>query len=435
MVKIEYIEFQFVDILGRLKAMTVPCKPAETLDEVREDPVLQSGTSIDGSSIIGLANVEASDLRLVPDIHTLIELPYTMPRIAAVMCFVKKKDLDPSVSKEYYARDTRGALHSFHDNEVPKNMYLRAKIEPEFHFVTMEGDPLDGGEYADTYPRNTSAEILMEISSAIRSVGMQPRVIHHEVGMAQQEIEIDFEESRKMADYILLFKNITRAVALTHDIGVTFMPKPFPRVAGNGMHCHLQLWEGDKNLFGADDGTSLSDTAEKFVAGLLEHAPAITAIANPSVNSYKRLVPHHEAPVYISWGPMNRTALVRVPLFSSSSKAAVEFRSADAMTNPYLLFTALMAAGLDGINSNLIPPEARTEDIFEMSDTERKQHGIKMLPPNLEAALTSLENDTVIRKAIGEPVVEEYLKIKRKEWIEYANYAVTDWEWESYGDL
>jgi glutamine synthetase len=213
------------------------------------------------------------------------------------------------------------------------------------------------------------------------------------------------------------------------------MPKPFAGEAGSGLHCHLQLWDGEKNLFGDPKTGGLSETAKHFVAGLLEHAPAITAIANPSVNSYKRLVPHHEAPVYITWGEMNRTALIRVPLFTSSEKAAVEFRSGDAMANPYLLFCAIIAAGKDGIDRKLEPPEARSEDIFEMSDDQRDKLGIKMLPASLKEALDCLEDDQVILDAIGADIARNYINLKRKEWSDYSNQIVTDWEWQMYQDI
>jgi glutamine synthetase len=275
---------------------------------------------------------------------------------------------------------------------------------------------------------------LLSISAAIREIGIKPRVIHHEVGEAQQEIELDFEDAPKMADYILIFKNIARSIAQANGIDVTFMPKPFAGEAGSGLHCHLQLWDGDKNLFGDAETGGLSDTAKQFVAGLLEHAPAVTAIANPSINSYKRLVPHHEAPVYITWGEMNRTVLVRIPMFGSSDKAAIELRSADAMANPYLLFCAIVAAGKDGINRKLVPPEPRSEDIFEMSDEERETLGIKTLPTSLKEALDCLETDPVIMDAIGPDIAKNFIKLKREEWNQYANHIVTDWEWDMYQD-
>ena len=431
--KIENIELRFTDILGRMKAMIVPCNPVDDLKTLAADPALKNGTSCDGSSVTGLANVEASDLRLDPDLSTLIEIPFLGRRTAAAMCYVRKK---VSTGKnDYYPSDTRGRLQKVYEEHLPGKIQLRVKVEPEFHFITPEGQPFDDAGYADTHPRSPGMDVLLEISAAIREIGIRPRVIHHEVGEAQQEIELDFEDARKMADYILIFKNITRSIAQAHGIDVTFMPKPFPGEAGSGLHCHLQLWDGERNLFGDAETGGLSETAKQFVAGLLEHAPAITAIANPSVNSYKRLVPHHEAPVYITWGEMNRTVLVRVPMFVSSEKAAIELRSGDAMANPYLLFSAIIAAGKDGINRKLVPPEARSEDIFEMSDEDRAKHGIKMLPSSLKEALDCLEADSVILDAIGPDIARNYIKLKREEWNHYSNHIVTEWEWEMYQDL
>lgn len=432
--KIENIELRFTDILGRMKAMIVPCNPVDNLKLLATDPILKNGTSCDGSSITGLSSVEASDLRLDPDTSTLIEVPFPGRRSAAVMCFVREKASTGS-SKDYFPLDTRGRLQTICDKLLPGNIELKVKVEPEFHFITPDGEHFDDAGYADTYPHNPGLDILLSLSAAIREIGIRPRVIHHEVGESQQEIELDYDDARKMADHILVFKNLAKSIAQSYGIDVTFMPKPFAGEAGSGLHCHLQLWEGEKNLFGGSDPGELSETAKQFVAGLLEHAPAITAIANPTVNSYKRLVPHHEAPVYISWGHMNRTVLVRIPMFGPSEKAAVEFRSGDAMANPYLLFSVLIAAGMDGINRKLVPPEPRTEDIFEMSDKEHAKHGIKMLPSSLKEAIDCLERDKVILDAIGPEIAKNYIKLKRKEWNQYSNHIVTEWEWEMYQDL
>jgi len=432
--KIENIELRFTDILGSMKAMIVPCTPVDDLKALATDPALKNGTSCDGSSVIGLAHVQASDLRLDPDPLTLIEVPLLGRRTAAVMCYVRKKE-STGASKEFYSLDTRGRLQSVYEEHLPGKMQLKVKVEPEFHLITPEGEPFDDAGYADTYPRSPGIDVLLSISAAIREIGIKPRVIHHEVGEAQQEIELDFEDARKMADHILIFKNIARSIAQDHGIDVTFMPKPFAGEAGSGLHCHLQLWDGEKNLFGNPETGGLSETAKQFIAGLLEHAPAITAIANPSVNSYKRLVPHQEAPVYITWGEMNRTALIRIPMFSSSEKAAVEFRSGDSMANPYLLFCAIVAAGKDGINRKLEPPEPRSEDIFEMSDEDRAKLNIKMLPSSLKEAIDCLEADSVILDAIGPDISRNYIKLKREEWNHYSNHIVTEWEWEMYQDL
>ncbi|MFX1271552.1 MAG: glutamine synthetase family protein [Promethearchaeota archaeon] len=429
--QIEYVEFRFVDILGRMKAMIVPCNPADTLDELRKDPILAEGTSLDGSSVTGLSMVEASDLRLMPDPDSLIELPYSLQRTAAVMCSVNEKGGNEG-RESLYPLDSRGTLYTVCEKLLPGNLSLMVKIEPEFHFITRDGDLFDAAGYADTYPQNPGADILLEIASAIRGMGMKPRVIHHEVGEAQQEIEISYTDVRQMADFILTFKNLARTVAASRDIDVSFMPKPFEGAAGNGLHCHLQLWDGDSNLFGKETDEFLSDTGESFIAGLLKHAPALTAIANPTINSYKRLVPHHEAPVYIAWGFRNRTVLVRVPLFKTKDKAAAELRSPDATTNPYLLFSAIVAAGMDGVNKEMKPPDPRSEDIFHLSDAERESFGIKMLPSSLREALDHLEKDEVIRNAIGSKLIDAFIREKRDEWREYVNYAITGWEWSKY---
>ncbi|MHA2379576.1 MAG: glutamine synthetase family protein [Candidatus Thorarchaeota archaeon] len=429
--QIDYLELRFVDILGRLKAMTVPCNPADTIDDVTRDSVLVDGTSLDGSSITGMSMVESSDLRLVPDPSTLVELPYSAQRVAAAMCFVRERGGDEG-RQSWYPLDSRGVLHSVCEKYLPGNMQLRVKVEPEFYFVTEEGEPIDGGDYADTYPQSPGADILLEIATAIQSMGMKPRVVHHEVGESQQEIEIDYDDVRKMADFILIFKNLARTVARGQDIDVTFMPKPFEGAAGSGLHCHLQLWDGDHNLFGKSDDDLLSDTGRSFIAGLLEHAPAITAIANSSVNSYKRMVPHHEAPVYITWGFRNRTVLVRVPLFQDPQMAAAEFRSPDATTNPYLLFSAIVASGMDGVDRKLSPPEAQDGNIFSLTDEQLGKKGIATLPSSLKEALHHLEENGVIREAIGSEMLDTFVRVKLEEWREYANEVVTDWEWRKY---
>ncbi|MFW9789075.1 MAG: glutamine synthetase family protein [Candidatus Thorarchaeota archaeon] len=427
--KIEFIELRFPDLLGRMKAMVVPCKPVDSIDEVAKDPALKNGTSCDGSSVTGLAKVESSDLRLVPDPSSLIELPFVAHRMAAAMCFVREK---AATGTEFYSLDSRGLLHTTCETLLSGKMQLKVKVEPEFHLITPDGEPLDEAEYADTYPKSPGMDILLDISSALRTLGIQPRVIHHEVGKAQQEIELAFEEALRMADNIMIFKNLARAIAQNQGVDVTFMPKPFEGQAGNGLHCHLQLWDGEKNLFGVDGSSELSETAKMFLAGLIEHAGAITAFANPTINSYKRLVPHHEAPVYITWGLMNRTALIRVPMFSTGDNAAIEFRSPDPMANPYLLFTAIIAAGMDGIKRELIPPEPRSEDIFHMTDKERDELGIQILPTALDEALDALEKDEMISRAVGADILRSYINLKKEEWRIYTSEIVTDWEWDMY---
>jgi glutamine synthetase len=428
---IRYIEFRFVDILGRLKAMTVPCEPVDDLEHLKQDPILSKGTSLDGSSIIGLANVEESDLRLDPDPDTLIELPYYDQRTAAAMCFFRDR-IAPKKEKKFHPLDSRGRLHYICEKYLPGNKHLKVKVEPEFLIITPEGKPYDTGEYADTFPRNPSTKILLEIATAVQKVGMRPHVVHHEVAQGQQEIEIAYDNEKRIADYVTYFKTIARVIALNHGLDACFMPKPFSDQSGNGLHCHLQLWEDDKNLFGAKNGNELSEIGKMFVAGLLKHAPAITAIANPTVNSYKRLVPHHEAPLYITWGSRNRTALIRIPLFSTPQDAAIEFRSPDSMANPYLLFSALIVAGMHGINRGFKPPDPINENVFKMTDAERNQLGIEMLPKTLGYAIQALKEDPVIRDALGLQLYETFLALKQEEWDHYIGSVITDFEWAEY---
>ncbi len=431
--KIRYVECRIVDILGRVKAMVVPCNPVDSIEELQRDPIMKEGTSIDGSSVAGLSRVESSDLHLEPDLSSLIELPYALTRTAAVMCFVREKGSRPDGS--YYPTDSRGILHQVCKKLLSEDMSLKTRTEPEFHLVTEDGEKFDSGSYAQVYPSNPAEDIVLEIANQIQDIGIKVRVAHHEVGESQQEIEISYEDVRKMADNLIVFKNLARAVAQDAGVFVNFMPKPFAGSAGSGLHCHLQLWKGDKNLFGDESTDDLSEMAKSFIAGVLEHAPAITAIANPSVNSFKRLVPHCEAPVYISWGMMNRTALVRVPLFTTAKKANIELRSPDSMANPYLLFAAILAAGMDGVNRRLQPPEPRKEDIFALSDQQRNLLGINALPTNLGEALDALENDDVIVAALGTEIVAKFIQVKQKEWFDYVSEAVTDWEIETYSDL
>jgi len=432
--KIEFLEIGFVDLSGRLKSMTVPVKQAESLTDVAKDPAVSKGTNIDGSSVIGFSKVEMSDLHLTPDPDSLVELPYTPDRRAAVMSYVYTriqagKDLLP------FDGDPRNILRRVQQKFLGSSKSLQLKVEPEFFFVTADGQPYDRASYADTRPRNFGAEIMLEISRALRSIPIEINVIHHEGGPSQQEIELDFGPVMKMADSLVLFKNIVKVTAADKGIDATFMPKPFEGLAGNGMHCHMQLWEGDKNLFATERDGEISESAKQFVAGLLKHAPAITAIANPTINSYKRLVPGYEAPVYISWGHENRTTLVRVPMFGKPEKAAIEFRSPDPSCNPYLLFAALLAAGMNGVKNELEAPEPRTEDLFKLSPEELCEIGVHMLPSTLNDALNALETDELMREVLGGHAFNTLLRLKREEWKQYANVTVTDWERSKYQDI
>jgi glutamine synthetase len=427
--KIHFVELLTVDIDGQPKGMTVPISPVASVAPLAKGTTPVPGCGIDGSSIKGLAKITDSDLRLVPDIKTICELPGVKPRRASVFTDVFQRGPDGKLRPHPMA--SRTVLRSLVEQLAAENITIRVKMEPEFYYLTTERAPLDEAEYADLFPRNRAADLLLESALDLRAVGIEARWVHAEHGRGQKEIELDFVDLGRAADNLTLFKLILRRRAAARGLQVTFMPKPFADQAGSGLHCHLQLWRGEQNLLGAADGT-LSEQGLQFVAGLIEHAPAITAIANPSINSYKRLVPGYEAPVYIAWGYRNRSALIRIPLFTQSKDAAIEFRSPDSLSNPYLLLATLCVAGTDGIRRKLVPPEPVTEDLDLLSPSQLAKLKISQLPPTLTAALQALQQDTILRRLLGEDLCSRYTELRTAEWYDYTHRCVTDFEWNEY---
>jgi glutamine synthetase len=427
--KLHFVELLTVDIDGVPKGMTVPIPAVDSITSLQQKTSSVPTCGIDGSSIKGLASISTSDLRLVPDLSTLQELPASQPRRAVVIADVFQRSPDGKLAPHPLA--PRTILKHAAERLAAKGMELRIKLEPEFYLLTQDGVPLDDAGYADIFPENQSADLLLETTLDLRAIGIETAWIHSEHGPSQQEIELNFAEVTQAADNFTLFKLLLRRRAAMYEAEVSFMPKPFPDEAGSGLHCHLQLWQGKQNLLGEDDGT-LTPTGRHFVAGLLHHAPAITALANPTVNSFKRLVPGFEAPVYIAWGYLNRSALVRIPLFTSSDKAAAEFRSPDPLTNPYLLFTALLGAGLAGIEQKLEPPAPVTEDVYHLPAERLTELQIQHLPDSIRGALEALRRDTVLTEVLGPDFIHLYQKIRESEWYDYTRKVVTDKEWEWY---
>lgn len=427
--KLHFVELLTVDIDGVPKGLTVPISPVDSITPLHKgtSPIPQCG--IDGSSVKGLATITTSDLRLVPDSTTIQELPNSHPRRAVVISDVYKRATDGRLSPHPLA--PRTILKRNVERLAAKGMEMRVKLEPEFYFLTEDGVPLDAAGYADIFPENKGMDLLLETALDLRAAGIETAWLHSEHGQSQQEIELNFTELSRAADNFMLFKLLVRRRAALYDVEVSFMPKPFPSQAGSGLHCHLQLWQGNKNLLGNPDGT-LTDTGLHFVAGLMHHAPAITAVANPTVNSFKRLVPGFEAPVYNAWGYLNRSALIRIPLFTSSENAAIEFRSPDPLTNPYLLFAVLLGAGLDGVEKQLKAPEPVTEDLYHMSDKQLAQRKIEQLPDTLQGALQALQKDKLLTDVLGQEFIKLYQEIREAEWYQYTHASVTDQEWEWY---
>ncbi len=282
-------------------------------------------------------------------------------------------------------------------------------------------------------PDNDLSPHLDSFFDSLTLMGVPVERVHHECAPGQVEVEIDYDDILHQADRLVSSKLALRALAKRAGLRATFMPKPMAGMAGSGMHVHFRLFDEETNLFGAPDGM-LSDIGRHFVAGLLEHAGALTAVCNPSVNSYKRLVPNHEAPVYITWGYRNRSALIRVPLAATPQKAGLEFRSPDATANVHLALAALTAAGMDGVRRQLEPPPARAENVYQLTPSKRKRLKVKALPENLRDALEELENDPVIMAALGPALAPRFVEFHRGKWDEYLHNVVTDWEWQTYGD-
>jgi len=423
----ELLEARFVDILGHVKAMAIPLShPTADLKAVARDPAVATGISVDGSSVAGYMQVQNSDLHLAPEADTIFRLPYDERR-AAAYCTVTQHGGGGPV-----AADSRYRLKCMLAEYLTPTQ--RIEVKPELEFFLLNGErPADTGHYLDVRPDNDLSEHLDHCYNALTSMGMPVERVHHECAPGQVEVEIDYDAILHQADRLVSSKLAIRALARQAGLRATFMPKPIAGMAGSGMHVHFQLFDGETNLFGAEDGM-LSETGRHFIAGLLEHAPALTAVCNPSVNSYKRLVPNHEAPVYITWGYRNRSALVRIPWAATPQKAALELRSPDATANVYLALAAMVAAGMDGVRRGLEPPEERPENVYQLTPAQRRRLKVRALPENLRDALEALERDAVVMEALGPVLAPKFLSLHREMWDQYLHSVVTDWEREQYGE-
>lgn len=424
--KPKFVQLIFVDINGVPKGMEVPIS--------RYEEAISDGISFDGSSVPGFQGIEDSDLIFKADPSTYAEVPWD--GIARVYGYIYKND------EPYYA-DPRGILKSALEELAKEGVSLYIGPEAEFYFFrkngTWELQLPDVGGYFDIVNLDKARGIKREIALYMPHFGLIPEVLHHEVGAGQHEIDFRFDEALKTADNIVSFKYIVKAVGEMHGLYATFMPKPIYGMPGNGMHLHISLWKDGENIFVGEKG--LSELALYFIGGILKHAKALTAVTNPTVNSYKRLVPGYEAPVYISWGYKNRSALIRVPAFKGKG-ARIEYRCPDPSANPYLAFAAIIKAGLDGIKHKIEPSGYVEEDVYHMSEEKREQTGIETLPESLGEALEELKKDKVVGEALGK-AYKNFMEYKEKEWKGYLAYLeekqtpketkkVTEWELERY---
>jgi glutamine synthetase len=425
---VKFIHLQFTDVVGVVKGVTIPVHELET--------ALDTGVWFDGSSIQGFARIAESDMYLAPDPDTFRVIPWEGKEgasTARMICDVYTPAGEP------FPGDPRGVLKA----AVAKaeEMGFIYNTGPELEFFLFHNDefgypvlePHDKGGYFD-YSTDLAVGIRKDMVAALEALEIMPEASHHEVAMGQHEIDFQYADAVKTADNAVTFKYVLKAVARFHEVYATFMPKPIAGINGSGMHTHQSLVSKDsgKNAFNdPDDEFGLSVTAKQFIAGQLAHARGLCPIVAPLVNSYKRLVPGYEAPVYISWARINRSALIRVPRVSHPEATRLELRCPDPSCNPYLAFAAMLMAGLDGIEKEMTPPNALEENLYELDDACRESFQVKTLPGSLGEALECLAEDDVIQSALGPHVYERFVDAKTQEWNEYRT-QVSPWEIERY---
>ena len=409
---INYLQFQFTTILGEFKGVDFPVKIWDTM---------RDGTGIDGSSL-GFLNTEQSDMKIVPDLNTFAILPWNS-KVGRFICDVTDNRGKP------YPTCPRGILRKIIGKAASLGYNFLTRPELEWYFITKDREPADTGAYMDLPPKDQYNELRHQISSTMMNMGIGIKTIHHEVGPSQHEIELIPNNGLIQADNVQTAKLIVNIEASRNNLISTFMPKPFPLVAGSGLHIHQYLEKDQKNVF-ADADSGISELLRYYIGGIQKHADAISAILNPITNSYKRLIPNHEAPVYISWGVGNRTALIRVPGYEKSAR--IEYRAGDAAMNIYLGTALLLAAGLDGIKKKIEPNTPVTENIDNLTAETRQTLGIKKLPQNLSEALASFGNSKFILKNLGKQLVDIFIDIKSREIEDYqtAKNEGKDSEWE-----
>ena len=421
---VRFVHMWFTDVQGFLKSFAIT--PAEL------ETALEEGMEFDGSAIDGFSRVQESDMLARPDPSTFEILPWRGHEapVARMFCNIYLPSGEP------FDGDSRYVLKRNLDRAREKGLSFYVSPEMEYFYFRSPTDltPLDQAGYFDLTPLDMASELRKKTILTLESMGIPVEYSHHEVAPSQQEIDLRYTDALTMADNVMTFRLVVKEIAQELGSYATFMPKPISGMNGSGMHTHCSLFEGDVNAFyEAGDPHGLSKTGKGFIAGLLHHAPEITAVTNQWVNSYKRLVVGYEAPVYVCWAHNNRSALVRVPISKKGkpSSTRVEFRSPDPACNPYLAYSVILAAGLKGVEEGYeLPPEAM-DNIFEMTDEERLAEGISALPESLHDAIALMERSELLAEALGEHVFEHFIRNKRAEWNEYKAY-VTPFEVDRY---
>ena len=413
---VSFVQFWFTDVLGFLKSFAV------TPSELEEG--LTEGMGFDGSSIQGFARIEESDMIAKPDPSTFQMVAWRQgdKPVARMFCDILTPEGSP------YEGDPRYVLRRLLKKVSDKGYTFY--VGPELEFFLFKNDlgteVLDTGGYFDSRPLDMGADLRRDVIFTLQSMGIHVEYSHHEVAPSQHEIDLRYDEALRMADKTMTYRVAVKETARKQGVYATFMPKPIFGQNGSGMHVHQSLFRGNKNAFyDSNDRFNLSEVAKQYIAGILRHAPELTAVTNQWVNSYKRLVPGYEAPVYVAWARRNRSSMIRVPMYKPGKETAtrVEFRSPDPACNPYLAFAVMLGAGMEGIENRYELPDPVEEDIFEMNPAERKAHGITDLPGNLYAAILETENSELVKRVLGDHVFNKFVENKKIEWDMYRTHV------------
>ncbi len=421
---VKFLRLWFTDILGLLKNFAI------TVEELEN--AMNIGMGFDGSSIEGYARIDESDMVALPDPDTFQLIPWRpkSQAVARLFCDIYKPGGEP------FAGDPRYVLKQ--NLKRAANMGYTFYVGPEleyFYFKDSKGtEVLDEGGYFDMTPLDLASDLRRETVLALEAMGIAIEYSHHEVAKSQHEIDMRYTDALTMADNVMTYRLVVKQIAMTNGCYATFMPKPVFGMNGSGMHVHQSLFKGNTNaFFDPNDKYNLSQVAKHYIAGLLKHAPEITCICSQWVNSYKRLVPGYEAPVYVTWARRNRSDLIRVPEYQPGREKStrIEFRSPDPACNPYLAFSVMLAAGLEGIEKEYALPEPVEENVYHMSEEEKAVRNIGILPENLWEAIKVTEQSELVRKALGDHVFDAFIRNKKIEWDEYRT-QVTEYELKKY---
>ncbi|MGQ9610371.1 MAG: glutamine synthetase family protein [bacterium] len=422
---VKFVRLWFTDILGFLKSFAI------TIDEL--EVALDEGMGFDGSSIEGFARIDESDMIAMPEPNTFQILPWR-PRehssVARMFCDILEPDGTP------YKGDPRRVLKDMLKKAAEKGYTYYVGPELEYFYFKSDKDTevLDRGGYFDLIPSDVASDYRRETVLMLEQMGIGVEYSHHEVAPSQHEIDMRYTDALTMADNVMTYRLVVKEVALKNGVYATFMPKPIFGENGSGMHTHQSLFKGDRNaFFDPNDKYHLSEVGKGFIAGLLHHAREITLITNQWINSYKRLVPGYEAPVYISWALRNRSDLIRVPMYKPGREKATraEYRSPDPACNPYLAFAVMLAAGLEGIEKGYELREPIERNVYEMTEEERKELGIETLPASLYEAIQETEKSELVRRTLGDHIFEKLIENKKIEWERY-RIQITNYELEKY---